>query len=150
MPTPTKKSPVKIDKKDTKKGPKKSPFLPGGPGFAGNFVSTVLIFLLLISAYSLFTTSTAEKEHISLSRVATDVKAGTVSTIKVEGNNLELSYSDGTTKLAMKDPDASLPATLTDYGTTPEQISAVAITIANESSLKYWFLSLAPILLPIL
>ena len=150
MPTPPKKQPVKKQKDDGKKAPKKGFFSPGTSGFAGNFLSTVLIFLLLISAYSLFTTHGAEKEHISLSRVATDVKAGSINTIKVEGNNLELSYKDGTTKLAMKDPDASLPATLTDYGATPDQLSSVAITIANESGFKYWFLSLAPILLPIL
>ena len=150
MPTPSKKQPVKKQKDDGKKGAKKTFLSPGTSGFAGNFLSVVLIFLLLISAYSLFTTHGAEKENISLSRVATDVKAGAVNTIKVEGNNLELSYKDGTTKLAMKDPDAALPATLTDYGATPEQISAVAITIANESGFKYWFLSLAPILLPIL
>ncbi len=150
MATPVKKTPIKKDGKDPKKGTGKSPFMPGGPGFAGNFLSTVLIFLLLISAYSLFSSHSADKERISLSRVATDVRDGTVNTIKVEGNNLELGYKDGTAKLAMKDPDASLPETLTDYGVTPEQLSNVAITIANESSFKYWFLSLAPILLPIL
>ncbi len=116
----------------------------------GNFLSTVLIFLLLISAYSLFTTHGADKEHVSLSRVAADVKEGSVTAIKVEGDNLELNYKDGTTKLAMKDPSASISESLTDYGTTPEQLTAVAITIANESGIKYWFISLAPILLPIL
>ena len=150
MPTPSKKQPKKLDKPTDKKGPAKSPFLPGGPGFMGNFLSTVLIFLLLISAYSLFSKHSADKEHISLSQMATDVKGGMVTAIKVEGDNLELNYKDGTTKLAMKDPRASISETLTDYGTTPEQLTAVAITIANESGLKYWFLALAPVLLPIL
>ena len=150
MSTPPKKQIKKSDKPTDKKGPAKSPFLPGGPGFMGNFLSTVLIFLLLISAYSLFSSHSADKEHISLSQMATDVKGGAVTAIKVEGDNLELNYKDGTTKLAMKDPRASISETLTDYGTTPEQLTAVAITIANESGFKYWFLSLAPVLLPIL
>ncbi len=150
MPTPSKKQPGKKDKVVGKKGSAKSQFLPGGPGFAGNFLSTVLIFLLLISAYSLFTSTAKEKEDISLSQVATSVKEGAITSIKVEGDNLELAYKDGTTKRAMKEPSASLPETLVSYGATPEQITAVAITIANESGFKYWFLSLAPILLPIL
>ncbi|MEK7101199.1 MAG: ATP-dependent metallopeptidase FtsH/Yme1/Tma family protein, partial [Patescibacteria group bacterium] len=150
MPTPSKKQPGKKDKVVGKKGSAKSQFLPGGPGFAGNFLSTVLIFLLLISAYSLFTSTSKEKEDISLSQVATSVKEGVITSIKVEGDNLELAYKDGTTKRAMKEPSASLPETLVSYGATPEQITAVAITIANESGFKYWFLSLAPILLPIL
>jgi cell division protease FtsH len=150
MPTPSKKQPGKKEKVAAKKGSTKSQFLPGGPGFAGNFLSTVLIFLLLISAYSLFTSATKEVEDISLSQVATSVKEGAITSIKVQGNNLELAYKDGSAKRAMKEPSASLPETLVSYGATPEQITAVAITIANESGFKYWFLALAPIVLPIL
>ncbi len=154
MPTPSKKQSPKSDKSAEKpvekKGLAKISLLPGSPGFMGNFLSTVLIFLLIISAYSLFTSNEVKKEDISLSRVATDVKEGTITSIKVQGNKLDLVYKDGTAKLAMKEPSASLPETLTDYGVTPEQLTAVAITIANESGFKYWFLSLAPIFIPIL
>lgn len=150
MATPSKKPEVKNKKTDTKKGGKKAPFSPMQAGFAGNFISTVLIFLLLISAYSIFSTHGAKTENISLSQVATDVRAGAVKTIKVQGNTLDLSYADGSAKTAMKDPDASLPTTLSDYGVTPEQMLAVSITIANETGLKYWFFSLAPIILPII
>ena len=122
--------------------------MPGG-GFAGNFLSTILIFLLLISLYSLFVSHTKEPEHISLSKVATDVKAGQVTGIKVEGDNLTLSYTDGSERTSMKDPRSALPETLAAYGVTPDQLTAVGITIANESGFKYWFLALAPILLPI-
>lgn len=147
MPTPSKKKNVKSE--GAKKDGKKQPVMPGG-GFAGNFISTILIFLLLMSVYSLFAGHVAKKEHISLSRVATDVKAAQVTAIKVEGNDLTLTYQDGTERTSMKDPDAALPETLTAYGVSPDQLSSVAITIANESGFKYWFFSLAPILLPIL
>jgi len=150
MATPTKKPEAKNKKTDPKKTGKKSPFSSMQQGFAGNFISTVLIFLLLISAYSIFTTHGAKTENISLSQVATDVRAGAVKTIKVQGNTLDLSYTDGTTKTAMKDPDSSLPSTLSDYGVTPEEMLAVSMTIANESGFKYWFFSLAPIILPII
>jgi len=150
MATPSKKPEAKNKKTDPKKTGKKSPFSSMQQGFAGNFISTVLIFLLLISAYSIFTTHGAKTENISLSQVATDVRAGAVKTIKVQGNTLDLSYTDGTTKTAMKDPDSSLPSTLSDYGVTPEEMLAVSMTIANESGFKYWFFSLAPIILPII
>ncbi len=144
--TPTKKPEGK--KGESKKGVKKQSLMPGG-GFAGNFLSTILIFLLLISLYSLFVSHTKEPEHISLSKVATDVKAGQVTGIKVEGDNLTLSYTDGSERTSMKDPRSALPETLAAYGVTPDQLTAVGITIANESGFKYWFFSLAPILLPI-
>lgn len=150
MATPTKTPDNKSKKTDPKKKGKKSFFSPLQTGFAGNFISTVLIFLLIISAYSLFSANSPKKENISLSQVATDVRAGAVESIRVQGNSLELSYTGGLAKTAMKDPDASLPSTLSDYGVTPEELLAVAITIDNETGFKYWFFSLAPIVLPII
>lgn len=123
--------------------------MPGKPGFTGNLLSTVLIFLILISVYSLFTSGN-KSEPISLSQVATDVKAGTVSSITIAGNELTLTYRDGTEKESMKDPDSSLPETLVAYGVSPEELSGAGITIKTESGFAYWFFNLAPILLPIL
>jgi len=131
-----------------KKG--RHPLLPGGTSFIGNLLSTVLIFLLLISAYTLITTATEQSKEIPLSQVATDVKAGTVTTIKVSGNDLELDYSDGTKKTSVKDGASGLPETLATYGVTPDQLTKVAISNEGESGFKFWFLTLAPIVLPII
>lgn len=150
MATPTKKPENKSKKTDPKKKGKKTLMSNLQTGFAGNFISTVFIFLLIISAYSLFSSNSPKKEVISLSQVATDVRAGAIESVKVQGNSLELSYTGGVAKTAMKDPDASLPAILSDYGVTPEELLAVAITIDNETGFKYWFFSLAPIILPII
>ena len=130
-----------------KKGP--SGLHPSDPSFIGNLISGILIFLLLMSAYS-FVTENKEKEEIALSQVATDVRAGLVTEIVVSGNDLILKYADGVEKTSMKDPDTSLPETLTDYGTTPEELARVQIGIKGESGFKFWFGTLAPILLPII
>ncbi len=150
MPTPTKKTTGKGTPKGKPavKGTKKSGLMPGG--FFGNLISTILLFLLLMSAYSMFFSHEAKRETIPLSQVAGDIKAGVVSTIRVEGNDLTLNYKDGVERRAMKDPDAALPETLVAYGVTPDQLSAVAVTIAGETGLRYWFSTLLPILLPIL
>ncbi len=132
-----------------KKGPR-SFLSPGGPGFLMNLVTTIFIFLLLISGYSALTDLTKQKQEIPLSQVATDVKAGTVKEIDVSGNDLDLAYADGTHKIAMKDPNTGLPETLATYGTTPEQLSAVTIKIQNESGFKFWFLTLVPIIVPVI
>ncbi len=137
------------------KGPGKAPgpkrFLtPGTPGFMGNLLSTVLVFLLLISLYSLFLGHGKEKEHIALSQVAADVKAGQVTDIKVEGNDLTLSYAEGVQKTSMKEQSQGLPETLAIYGVTPDELAKTKIEIANESGFKFWFLNLAPVLLPII
>ncbi|KND47002.1 MAG: cell division protease FtsH [Parcubacteria bacterium C7867-004] len=140
--------PAPSPKKKGTKTPSKLP-MPGS-GFTGNLLSTVLVLLLFISLYSLFLGKDKAVEPVSLSQVAADVKTGSVTGIKVAGNELTLTYADGTQKKAMKDPDAALPETLTSYGVTPEQLSSSGIIIESESGFKYWFFNLAPIFVPLL
>jgi len=138
-------------KKGGKGNPKKrSPFLPGGPGFIANLITTIVVFLLLMSVYSLITSHLHAVDTVSLTQVANDVRAGKIENIAVSGNNITLAYADGSHKKAMKDPDQGLAETLATYGTTPEQLSKVDITIASESGFRFWFSTLAPILLPVL
>lgn len=123
---------------------------PGTPGFFGNLLSAVLVFLLLMSIYSLLASNFTKKEEISLSQVANDVKAGLIRDIKIEGNDLTLTYTDEITKTAKKDPSTSLPETLATYGATAEQISAVPLKIATESGLRFWLITFGPLLIPVL
>ncbi len=122
----------------------------GGPSFFGNLVTTVLIFLLLMSVYSLIASYVRPSDTVSLSVVAADVAEGKVSAITVNGDSLELSYVDGSTKTSRKDPSAGLPETLATYGVTPAELSKVSITIQGQSGFQFWFLTLAPLLLPLL
>ncbi|MDR3547785.1 MAG: ATP-dependent zinc metalloprotease FtsH [Candidatus Pacebacteria bacterium] len=121
---------------------------PGGSSFTSNLISIILIFLLLMSAYTLVATGTKAKPVISLSQVANDVKAGSVTAIQVSGNDLTLTYKNGEQKTSMKDPNDALPQTLVPYGVTPDQLSQVNLTIQNESGFMYWFVTLAPIIIP--
>src|SRR5690606_21642511 len=70
--------------------------------------------------------------------------------VTIQGNKLNLTYADGTERTSMKDPDASLPETLAAYGVTPEELSAVTTTVERESGFGFWFLNLAPFLIPII
>ncbi|MDB5237195.1 MAG: ftsH [Parcubacteria group bacterium] len=147
----------KKSKKGTGKKPepgKKGPgsFFPqgGGSGFLMNLATTIVIFLLLISGYSFITSLTKQKQEVPLSQVASDVKSGSIKEIDVNGNDLDLTYADGTHKTAMKDPDTGLPETLATYGATPDQLTTVSIKIQNQSGFKFWFLTFAPIIFPVI
>ena len=146
---PTNKKKQQAPVKGGKKGSKQPQLLPGG-GMGGNLISAVLIFLVLMSVYSFFVDANNKPEDVALSQVAGDVRAGLVSAIAVSGDELTLTYVDGAEKKSMKDPDASLSDTLADYGTTPEELAKVAITIKGRSGFQFWFATLAPILVPIL
>ena len=123
----------------------------GKPSFFGNLVTTILIFLFLMSAYSLvaglFQSSTVT---IPLSAVATDVAAGKVNTITVNDDALTLTYADGTVKTSRKDPSAGLPETLATYGVTPAELAKVAITVQGESGFEFWLVTLGPTILSLL
>ncbi|MEA2701659.1 MAG: cell division protease FtsH [Candidatus Parcubacteria bacterium] len=151
--------PPPVQKGGKKKNPAKKPgpkkggfggFMPKGPGFAGNLISTVLILLLLMSVYSLVAGNGKKAEEISLTQVAADVRSGIVQNIRIMGEDLTLTYADGVEKKAMKDPSQGITETLTAYGVTPEEFSKVVITIATEGGFRFWFGTLAPILLPVL
>jgi ATP-dependent metalloprotease FtsH len=122
----------------------------GGPSFMGNIVTTVLIFLLLMSIASLIADFTRPDNSVPLSVVAADVAAGKIQAITVSEDSLTLAYADGSTKTSRKDPSAGLPETLTTYGVTSAELAKVSITIQGQSGFQFWFLTLAPVLLPLL
>ncbi len=122
----------------------------GGPSFFGNLTTTVLIFLLLMSVYSLISGFVQPANDVPLSVVAADVAAGKIHAIKVNGDSLDLEYADGSMKVSRKDPSAGLPETLATYGVTPAELAKVAITIQGQSGFQFWFLTLAPVLLPLI
>src|ERR1035437_289968 len=124
--------------------------LLGGPGFFSNLITTVLIFLFIMSAYSLIEGFFQPSNIVPLSVVAADVATGKITAITVNGDSLNLAYVDTTKKTSRKDPSAGLPETLATYGVTPEQLAKVSITIQGQSGFEFWFLNLAPILIPIL
>ncbi|MBI5405988.1 ATP-dependent zinc metalloprotease FtsH [Candidatus Kaiserbacteria bacterium] len=103
-----------------------------------------------MSAYSLIVDLTRPTESVPLSVVAADVAAGKVSAITVNGDSLNLVYVDKSNKTSRKDPSSGLPETLATYGVTPAELSKVSITIQGQSGLQFWFLTLAPVLLPLL
>ena len=122
----------------------------GGPSFFGNLLTTVIIFLLLMSAYSFIAGLSQPSSEIPISTVAANIEAGSVSSITENGDILSLTYADVSKKTSQKDPAAGLPETLAAYGVTPAQLSKVAITIQGQSGFTFWFLTLAPIVLPLL
>ncbi len=124
--------------------------LMGGPSFFGNLVTTVLIFLLLMSGYSLVSSLFQPADTIPLSVVAADVGAGKIRSIIINGDSLTLEYIDESTKVSRKEQSSGLPETLATYGITPAELSKVSITIQGQSGFQFWFLTLAPVLLPLL
>lgn len=127
---------------------------PAAPSFFSNILTILLVFLLLVSAYSLFTEKKAAVAPISLSTLATDIQntdpnAPKVIEVDVEGTDLKVIYSDGTKKDSKKELESSLTDSLKNYGVSPEALGAVKIEVKDPSGFMYWFYNLAPFLFPL-
>ncbi len=133
-----------------KRSAKKMPIGPGN--FWNNILSTVLVLVLITAAYSYFVENKEEPEELSVSEVASQVKAGEVASIIVRGSSLEVSYKDTTRNegVAKKEADAAVTETLAALGVTTEQLNAVEIDVQNETGLTYWLSNIAPFLFPLI
>ena len=130
--------------KDFIKGPSKSP-----QKFWGNILSIVLIFLILITAYSMVMESRKDIEEVSISQLATDIKQGDVEKINVEEGDLKIFYADDTEKKSKKETEAALSETLRNYGVSSESINDVEINIKGPSGFEYWARTVGPFLIPL-
>ena len=132
-----------------KKGQKVPP--PQGPNLWMQLMAAFAIFLLLSVGYSFVRQYiTAQNETVPISQIAGDITAGKITALTVEGDTVTATYADETKKKSRKETESSLTETLSKYDIPPQSLSAVNITVQDEGGFRFWFLSLAPILVPAL
>ena len=122
----------------------------GSNSLWSNILSTILIFIILSSVYSLIVENQKKASQITISELATNVAEGKVSKIVVEGDALTAEYTGGEKKETKKEEGVALTETLSRYGVTPEKLSKVSIEVKSQGGFLFWLLNLAPIILPIL
>ncbi len=122
-----------------------------GPSIWLQLVAAFAVFLVLSAGYSFIRDYVNEqKENIPLSQIATDISAGKISTIVIEGDTITATYTDQSQKTSRKQSESSLTATLSDYQVPPDKLAGVKIEIKDESGFRFWLLTLLPIFVPAL
>ena len=141
----------KKTEKKPKKGRKVIPPLPERPGIWTQVAIAFAIFLVLSGGYTAVREYFLNKtETVSLSQIAADITKGEVSEITVSGDTIKATYKDKTKKESRKETETSFTDTLKNYGITPEEIAAVKVSVEDQGGFKYWALTLAPLLIPVL
>src|SRR3989344_406302 len=136
------------DKSQRKAGGGKT---PPGPNIWVQLSAAFAIFLILSLGYSLlrqYVVSTSET--VPLSQIASDISADKISSITVEGDTITATYLDKTIKKSRKETEASFTETLASYSIPPDKLAKVAIEIKDEGGVRFWFLTLAPLIVPVL
>ena len=123
---------------------------PPAPSFFSNILTLLLIFLVMVLAYGYLTDKKAKIEVISLSQLATDIRAQHVKQVDIEGTDLKVTYLDDTTKDSKKELESTLTDTLKNYGVSPEELGAIKIEVKDPAGFGYWLYTLAPLIIPFL
>ena len=135
------------EKESRKRGKKK---VPTGGRFLGNIANAVLIFLLLIAAYTLASNFVKKEETIALSELAAKIVAGEITEISVEGEKIIAMLTDGSEKISRKESDTAFSETLSRYGVSQEQLGKVKMDVRGESGFGFFALNILPFLLPVI
>lgn len=138
------------NKKEVKKVLIKKPSGRGiGGSFFGNFLLSVLVLFIVVSVYSALSGGD-KKEKISISELASSVKAGLVKEISVKNSTVEAAFNDGTVKISSKENGVGIAETLFAYGVKSEDLGKVKVAVSHGEGFMFWFLNLSPIIFPIL
>jgi cell division protease FtsH len=138
------------DQNKHNKGNRKGDKKPGKFGFLNTISAGLLILFLITSIYSIIVDNNTNITKIALSELVQDVNVGNVTSITVQGDNLIALYNDKTSKKALKETDSSITETFGRYGLTPEKINSIKINVEGPSGFAYWFVQIAPFLVPII
>lgn len=136
------------------KKPRKGTKRPGrpsqGPSIWLQLAIAFAVFLVLSAGYSIVREYvTTEDNTIALSQLVADINKGEITSILVEGTKVTATYKDASEKESRKETEASITETFANYGVTPAKLALVEVTVKDEGGARYWFLTLAPLLLPI-
>ncbi|MFH1402107.1 MAG: ATP-dependent zinc metalloprotease FtsH [Patescibacteria group bacterium] len=119
-------------------------------GLLGSFLNIIIIFFLILTAYSMIMDNAEKPEEISISELVAGISTGEIKSIVVEGEKLSVAYNDDTVKEAKKETETSLSESLVNYGITAKQLDAIDIIIKKPGGMQFWFSIIFPFLIPLL
>ncbi|MDD4803585.1 MAG: ATP-dependent zinc metalloprotease FtsH [Candidatus Pacebacteria bacterium] len=140
-------------------GSKKMPGFGGGPmSVFSKILNAILIILIFSTLWSMFLTGNAKKEQISLSQLSQDITLGIVDKVEVKGDSLSIIYFSTSTeasttalvKESKKEEGVALTQTLSNYQVPQDKLAKINIEILSDTGFSYWFINLAPFLIPII
>lgn len=120
-------------------------------GPTATIIQFLVIFLFITASYSIIADSQSSKSVISVSELASDISAGLVSKVTVEGDSLDIEYiKDAVHKEAKKEDGTALSQTLVNYGVPQDKLASVKIEVQSPSGFLVFLANVLPFLLPVI
>jgi len=114
-----------------------------------NFIFIIIIFLTVAGIFSLTSQPSVEKD-ISLTELTQEVNKGSIEEIIISGNDISITYKDGTKAKSKKEAEIAFSQSLLNYGVAKETLLGINIIPKEKSGLAVWLEPLLFILLPLL
>ena len=142
-------TPNNTDKNQDQVPPTKA---PQGPGIWTQMLiaAFIVLFVIPVGYSAVRQYISTQDQNVPLSQVVNDLTAGKITGIVVEGDQITATYADKSTKISQKETEISFTQTLAQYSVPADKIAAVKIDIKEQTGLKYWFLTLAPLIIPVI
>ena len=122
--------------------------------------NAILIIIFISVLYSMIFSGTEKKEQISISQLANDITFGLVQKVEVKGDSLSITYNATSTassskenlvvKESKKEEGVALTQSLYNYQVPESALSKVNINIKSDTGFSYWFMNLAPFIIPLI
>ncbi len=103
-----------------------------------NFLTIILLFLILSFIFSLFFSPSKEIKEIPFSQVVSDINQGKIKEIDISKNDLKVLYKDGNKFSSRKEPEISLSQELVNYGVNKDKFKGIKVNIASSQNTWGW------------
>lgn len=115
-----------------------------------NIMFVLLILMIMAGVYSFLAGQMETKNEIAVSKLASEISAGSIKSIDVRGEVLDIVFSDGKKAQSKKEAESSLTDTLANYGISKDQLAKISVDIKSPSGASVWLGTILPLALPIL
>ncbi|MFH0892629.1 MAG: ATP-dependent zinc metalloprotease FtsH [Candidatus Falkowbacteria bacterium] len=115
-----------------------------------NFLYFFLMFLVVAALFSLYGNVGQKTERVGLEKFISQINAGEVESVSVEGDNMKITLKDGSEEEVKKEAGDTLSGLLSNFEVDQSKLTGVKIEIRQNEGLSFWLGAILPFLLPFL
>jgi ATP-dependent Zn protease len=103
-----------------------------------NIIWAIITLIVISLIFSYFVGPTKQPTTLNLDQLVADINNNQIKQIKVSGDELDVTMSDGSAAVAQKEDGVSITDTLKNLGVNQSSIQNVDLEIVNQSGWEYW------------
>ncbi len=115
-----------------------------------NILWGILTLVIISLVFSAFVAPPPAPTTLSLNQLVDKINAGQVKSVTVNGNDLAITLTDGSTAVSKKEAETGIAETLKSLGVDPKAMQTVNLAVQDQSGWEFWANLLIPTLLPLI